>query len=66
MTGLAWGADTDKVKRFIWDCSFIDGKVEYTYDWVRDYLIANPSARKKRTSVAFKGAFIAACGIKKE
>ena len=66
ITGLAWGADTDKVKKFILDCSFVDGKAGDSYDWVRDYLIANPSARKENTVIAFQGAFYKACGIRKE
>ena len=65
-TGLAWGTDPVKVKKYIWDCSFVNGEVGNTYDWVRDYLIANPSERKKSTVMAFQGAFYKACGIKKE
>ena len=66
ITGLLWGADSDKVIKYIYDCNFLSEKTGDSYDWVRDYLIANPSARNESTVIAFQEAFMKACGIKKE
>lgn len=64
-TSVLWGVDSAKVTKYIRECRFVRSPRD-AYDWVRDYLIANSSARNHSTWLAFQRAFHAACGIKKE
>lgn len=63
-TAMDWGAEKTKVTKYL-ECPFVNSTRD-AYDGVRDYLIANPSARNEYTFFAFARAFHAACGMKKE
>ncbi len=62
-TAVLWGVDSAKVTKYIRECRFVKSPGD-AYDSVRDYLIANPSARNHSTWLAFQRTFHAACGIK--
>ncbi len=64
-TAMQWGVEKTKVSKYLQECPFVNS-VRDAYDEVRNYLIANPSARNVDTFLAFAGALHTVCRIKKE